>query len=770
LIPLLLQRVRPPEGWGTFLLLAATVLSLLAAVVVAEWVPGDEWLLPLALVALLIGRWLARQGDWGWSVWLPVGVTLGFLAALSVAAHVVLFWPGSGEAAFDFAQRWAIWLQAAVSGGTSEDPDIFLFYVSLLCWAGVLLSAWAFYRRRRPMLALLPPALLSAVSIFYSGRGLMWLIGGLGCGVLMLAVGTLALEQRTWEATGVDYASGLGFEVLVAACVIAVPVVLISMFGPLLTVRNVSDWFRRTFEQPAARVEDTAERLFGGVSPPEGPAAGGEGGTGIGASSYLPESRLLGGRPDLLDQVVIVVWTDEPPPAPADYPAEAREAPSHYWVGATMDYYSGQGWATTVYTRQVVEGELPLPTPPDYREVTQRFTFVAPHGNTLYALNAPAWIGAPVEALWRIPPAIPSTRGEAVDLARLASEVVSYTVVSRLPAPTAGDLRAVPPLYPPEIVERYLQLPDMLPQRVVDLAWDIAGDGQTVYERARLLERYLRTYPYSLEVGRLPEDRDVADYFLFDLREGYCDYYATAFVVMARTVGIPARLASGYVGGQYDYGAGGYLVHDRSGHSWPQVYFPGWGWIGFEPTTAQAVTELPAESPLPEETLPRSIAPPARVVRRRWLAAGLGVAAVAGLCWAGAVWFRRRRRRAAQVVTLPLVWSWVGQGGTRVGLCPDLALTPQEYATALAAELRARAQRTRRWNARWTELAAEGGAALRRLAALYSLQVYGGTHTAMVDQATARNMWTRLRKPLRWFRWLRCLYRAGEWLRRKTET
>jgi len=328
----------------------------------------------------------------------------------------------------------------------------------------------------------------------------------------------------------------------------------------------------------------------------------------------------------------------------------------------------------------------------------------------------------------------------------------------------------VPPLYPPEIVERYLQLPDTLPQRVIDLAWEVAGDGPTVYERARLLERYLRTYPYSLEVGRPPEDRDVADYFLFDLREGYCDYYATAFVVMARTVRIPARLTSGYVGGQYDYGAGAYLVRDRTAHSWPQVYFPGWGWIGFEPTAAQAVTELPDEAPLPEDTLLAPTAPPARVVRRRWLMVGLGGAALAGSCWAGALWFRRRRRQAAQVVTLPLVWSWIGQGGARVGRSPDLALTPREYATVLAAELHARAQRTRRWNARWTELAAQGGATLRHLAALYNLQVYGGAHAPTVDQVTARAVWTRLRKPLCWFRWLRRLHRVGEWLRGSTKT
>jgi transglutaminase-like putative cysteine protease len=740
----LVGRLLPREGWGTFFLLLATVLCLPASAIAAEWVPGGEGWLPLAFVALLVGRWLASREDWGWDVWLPVGASLGLLASLSVAAHVVLFLPGSGEAAFGFARRWVVWLDAAFSGGASDDPDIFLFYTGFLCWGAVLLAAWAFYRRQRPLLALLLPAMLSALTVFYSGKGILWLAGELGCGVLLLAVGNLTHAQRKWDATGVDYATGLELETVSVGIAITIPVVLLSLLVPYFSVRDISDWFWRTFAEPSARVDETAERLFGGVSPPEGGPPGGEG-RGAGASSYLPRTHLLGGHPGLLDDVVMMVWTDEPPPLPPEgisYEVEVSDVPRHYWLGGTFDYYSGRGWATTVGSHEEVEGELPLPAPPDYREVEQRFKFTAPHGDTLYALNAPAWTGGPVEAVWHGPG----------DLARLASEVVSYTVVSRLPTPTAADLRAIPPLYSPEVLERYLQLPETVPQRVIDLAWDVVAEGETVYERARLLERYLRAYPYSVEVEQPPEDEDVADYFLFEVREGYCDYYATAFVVMARAVGIPARLASGYVGGQYDFTSRSYLVRQFNGHSWPEVYFPGWGWIGFEPTGSQQMTELPEEVPLPEEALPRPTGPPARVVRSRQRAVGLVLVALVGLGAAATVWLRERRRRAARRVTPPLVWGCGGGGGgARLGLPPDPALTPQEYAAALAAELHARAGWTRRWRARRTELAAQGGAALEVLATLYSAQVYGGRATTAAGEEVVRQVWARLRGPLRWF-------------------
>jgi transglutaminase-like putative cysteine protease len=764
----LVKWLRPREGWGAFLLLLTTLLCLPAAAMAAEWVPGDEGWVGLVVTALLVGRWLALRGDWGWAVWLPVGAALGLLAALSVAAHVVLFLPGSGEPAYDFAQRWVVWLAAALGGGSSEDPDIFLFYAALLCWGAVLLAAWAFYRRGRPFVALLPPVMLGAVSVFYSGRGILWVVGELGCGVLLLAVGNLARERHSWEAEGLDYASGLSAEVVLVSLLVAALVSLISMFGPLLTVERVSDWFWRTFREPSAQVEDTAERLFGGVSPPEGRADGAGAGLPPGASSYLPQSRLLGGRPNLLEEVVMVVWTDEPPPRFEEVPHEVAELveqePRHYWRGATTDYYSGRGWATTVEDRQEVQGELPLPAPPEYREVVQRYEFTAPHGDTLYALNAPARVEEPVEALWRIPPDPSSSVDSRGDLAGLASEVISYSVVSRVPTPTTEDLRAIPPLYAPEIRERYLQLPESVPQRVVDLAWEVVSEADTAYERARLLERYLRAYPYSLEVERPPEDRDVADYFLFDVREGYCDYYATAFVVMARAVGMPTRLASGYVGGQYDLGRGAYLVRQANGHSWPEVYFPGWGWIGFEPTASQTVTELPGEVVLPGEALPGPTGPPARVVRFRWRMAGLGVAALAGLGVAAWVGLRRRRRRAALVVTLPLVWDWVGQGGARLGRPPDPALTPREYAVVLSTDIDGLAKRTRRWNAHWVRLAVRGGAALAHLAALYGAQIYGARSVPSGDDPVASDVWARLRGPLRWFTWLGRLRRTGEWV------
>ncbi len=746
-----LGRNRPAEGWGVFLLVATVVLCVPFAATAAEWVPGDEGLLPLAILALLVGRWLASRREWDWGIWMLVGSSLGLLAALCVAAHTLPLLPASGEASSDFAMRWLAWLGAALGSGTNDDPDVFLFFGAILCWGATLLVAWSFYRRRLPMVALVPPTALTALAVFYSSQGIGWLALELGCGILLLALGNLSRARDVWETAGVDYASGLEQDISIAAGSIAVFVVLVSLLGPQFSVRRISDWFWRTVEEPSDQIEQTMDRLFGGV---DLSSSGSAGGTELqsGATSHLPQSHLLGGRPDLLEEVVMRVWTDEPPPLPEDLPhGVAPENPPHYWRGLTLDRYSGWGWEMTVDYWEEVTGTLLLPTPAAYREVTQRFEFTAPHGDTLFAMNAPVWIGEPVEAAWRGPG----------DLARLASEVASYTVASQVPEPTASELQGASRGYPEDVDERYLQVPESVPQRVVDLALEVVAEGETVYERARLLERYLRTYPYSLDVERPPEGRDVVDYFLFGIREGYCDYYASAFVVMARSVGIPSRLASGYVGGQYDRSIDAYLVRQKSGHSWPEVYFPGWGWIGFEPTAARAVTELPEDVPVAEGQVPGPTGPPARMVRLGWRRVAFWLLVLVGLAVVARVLRPYMRRRDTQTATLRSVWLMVGRGGARVGVAPDPALTPQEYAKALTAQLHVRAEQTRRWRNRWMESAGRCEVTLDRLASMVTLDVYGGEQSPVPDQETVREIWRRLGRALLWFGWLGWLQYRG---------
>ena len=132
---------------------------------------------------------------------------------------------------------------------------------------------------------------------------------------------------------------------------------------------------------------------------------------------------------------------------------------------------------------------------------------------------------------------------------------------------------------------KFLTLPDSVPERVLTLARELTANALTPYDRAQAIETYLRTsYPYTLDVPAPPPGRDVADFFLFELEKGYCDYYATAMVVLARAAGLPARFVSGYASGTYDSSNAQYIVTEANAHSWVEIFFTDIGWVEFEPT------------------------------------------------------------------------------------------------------------------------------------------------------------------------------------------
>jgi transglutaminase-like putative cysteine protease len=139
------------------------------------------------------------------------------------------------------------------------------------------------------------------------------------------------------------------------------------------------------------------------------------------------------------------------------------------------------------------------------------------------------------------------------------------------------------------IDQKYLQLPEDLPQRVKDLSETLTADCSTDYDKAKAIEKYLSSsnFKYNLDINSTPKNRDFVDYFLFDQGEGYCTYFASAMTILARCAGLPARYVEGYIlppEPAKDYG-NTYIVTNEQAHAWVEIYFEGLGWIPFEPTS-----------------------------------------------------------------------------------------------------------------------------------------------------------------------------------------
>jgi transglutaminase-like putative cysteine protease len=142
----------------------------------------------------------------------------------------------------------------------------------------------------------------------------------------------------------------------------------------------------------------------------------------------------------------------------------------------------------------------------------------------------------------------------------------------------------------PDFYSRYTQLPENLPGRVRQLAIQLTENESNQYDKVKAIEEYLQSSRFSYETENIPipdKEEDYVDQFLFETMIGYCDNFSTSMAVLLRSVGIPSRWVKGYTGGTVIGSEGElttYEITNNNAHSWVEVYFPGVGWVPFEPT------------------------------------------------------------------------------------------------------------------------------------------------------------------------------------------
>ena len=469
--------------------------------------------------------------------------------------------------------------------GFSRNVSINDALIRNLVWLLILwcMAAWMgwFASRRNAIAALLPGIALLAWVTAYSERRYetLWLL----VFALLLLMGVWSYRNNTsrWEKLRVDYSESIPFDVTQAVIALSMLVASLAFITPSVSWRDVRDFFRELNESS----EDEAADLLGIQRP-----AGAPGGAPTQTPS-LPRDHLLDAGVANSEEIVMIVKTGELPPVPST--VTMLSAPRYYWRSTIYDRYMGAGWETTSAPSQSIPPNTPLIPGllSGYRSVTLDVELLQPDGQLywsglLYAADVPFIVN------WRLRPQsnlfADRTALLQADMFAIATKATGYQAQVYLPIVTVDEMRDAPAEYPADIAERYLQLPRELPGRVRNLARDITRGLDTPYQKAGAIEQYLRaTYPYDLNVPAPPPNRDVADYFLFDLKKGYCDYYATAMVVLLRASGVPARFVSGYAPGAYDAPNAQYIIRELNAHSWVEVYFPQIGWVEFEPTASE---------------------------------------------------------------------------------------------------------------------------------------------------------------------------------------
>ena len=264
---------------------------------------------------------------------------------------------------------------------------------------------------------------------------------------------------------------------------------------------------------------------------------------------------------------------------------EVQSPESRYWRVGSYNRYTGDGWVRSGGTIPYSEANLSAP-PGESRRLTQQFT-VRSSTNAMPAAWRPVELGASVANDTRV------TRGGGFEPEGPLFTGDGYQVTSAVPIITPDDLSGRVGDDPEAVVQRYTQLPASTPTRVAERTSNLVGPDATRYEAARRIQRWLRTNrEYSLDVDE-PEG-NIADAFLFEMERGYCTYYATTMVTMLRTQDIPARLVTGYTPGEPN-NEGEYVIRGLNSHAWVEVYFPGTGWVQFDPTPPEPRQEAEQE-------------------------------------------------------------------------------------------------------------------------------------------------------------------------------
>ena len=266
-----------------------------------------------------------------------------------------------------------------------------------------------------------------------------------------------------------------------------------------------------------------------------------------------------------------------------------RASSPDFWRGQTFDQWDGRVWRLSKDRPTIVSGDQPIPIPRvpldgpvqvavDTDELTQTYYLVTSGPNSIFAANRATKVYFPERSIFQNPD------GSLRAGVRLDAGAV-YTVVSERPLVTAEILRTnTATATPLDITQQYAQRP-VATQRVRDLAHQITANAPTAYDKVRALEDWFgANTKYSLNIPALPKDKDAVDQYLFVDHRGFCEQIGTSLVVMLRELGIPARLAVGFAPGERNPFTGLYEVKASDAHSWAEVYFPGVGWQGFDPT------------------------------------------------------------------------------------------------------------------------------------------------------------------------------------------
>ncbi|MGD8753043.1 MAG: transglutaminase domain-containing protein, partial [Anaerolineales bacterium] len=758
--------------WHTFGLMTLLFIVLISmasgiSAVVSDLETALLW--PIAFYGMLLGWFLARSelaGRWvvvicfGFGllvVFLQVGQLFGPIGRLIWAginylwarlsenlspdlAPITLAWSDITFRGNDVIYRLNTWIQNLIQGKPNIDFVVSAWIWGVLTWITSTWAGWSIRRLFQPLWAVLPATVILGVVLTYTvGRGVL-LVPVVGATLALLGIVAHDERVKDWEQSRIDYAATIREEMIWVILLVSLGAMVMSLLVPSISIQTIFNPVRNFVSERMEEQEDLVRSI--GLEPyGEGSRSDSDLASGM---RGLPRSHLIGSGPELSQQVVMVVFVTS---GFSDTDELHREP--LYWRSLTFDEYTGSGWNTgKITSRSYQAGErFAFNQGENYRPITQEVRVTRDQGGLLYSAGRFFSADQDFRAVWRTPTSESETGDYLPDLFGVSVQASSYRVQSFIPLFSKDSLRRSSEDYPSWVADRYLALPEDIPQRVLDLASSLTNSYDTVFDKAARIETYLRSYEYTLDLPAPPEDKDVADYFLFELQKGYCDYYATSMVVLSRAAGIPSRIATGFARGLYDQDNGRYIVTEADAHSWVEVFFPEVGWVPFEPTGGlpaierpESVFDVPPELEGPLEPLDVTVS------RYQWsfgkiiiLLCVLVLLVIILWDWLG-IWLLRRN---TPQVAVAKIYQRLYILGDRLGVPVYPKSTPYEFAGQLINKIQTFVS-----GSRWEPLFEAIYQDVRSITERYIESQYSPRNLTVGDHIRLIDLWSRLRRRL----------------------
>jgi len=461
------------------------------------------------------------------------------------------------------------WIFNLAKGQANYNPKTTDVFWGTILWFATFSSGWLFRRKYHAFIASLPIMTLLIGILGYTRQNTKGLILALSVLLVMIVFLEHLRRENEWDMHQVDYSEELRMDVILIGMPIILAIILIASVLPNIPYDAIKE-FRNQFIFTEDQNQGQFDKSLGLQKTPQNPFSEAR-------SGGLPREFLIGSGPELSENLVMEIDTGEVY-LPPEIDINSR-LPKYYWFGRSFDIYIGNGWISSeIVTRSHSENDIMTTADLEHsRLLNQKINKSETASETLYASGVPQAVDHRITAGWR---------AATNEYYSAQISVSSYEVNSPVLVISEEVLRQSAETAPAEILETYLQIPQEVPTRVYDLASTITKDEHNTYDKVKAIESYLRQFEYTLDIPAPEPDQDIVDYFLFDLQKGYCDYFASAMVVLSRAANIPARIAVGYSTGQYDYARQIFVVTEANAHAWPEIYIAPYGWVPFEPTAS----------------------------------------------------------------------------------------------------------------------------------------------------------------------------------------